>query len=106
MRALVFTTQKGGAGKTTLAASLAIAAAKDGEAVYAIDIDSQSSLYSWGQRRDTSGVTVTKADPADLKQEIARAREAGASLVVIDTPGQFSASVTLALQDADLCLVP
>jgi chromosome partitioning protein len=106
MRVLVFTTQKGGAGKTTLAASLAVAAAKDGEAVHAIDVDPQGSLFSWGKRREGAGITVTKAEPADLKRELAQAREAGASLVIVDTPGLFGASVTLALQDADLCLAP
>ncbi len=109
MRVLVFTTQKGGAGKTTLAASLAVAAVSDGESVHAIDIDPQGSLYSWGQRRTSAGISgtsVVKADPADLKRELTRARNAGASLTVIDTPGLFGASVTLALQDADLCLMP
>ena len=64
MRVLVFTTQKGGAGKTTLAASLAVAAVSDGESVHAIDIDPQGSLYSWGQRRtsaDIPGASVVKA---------------------------------------------
>src|SRR5215213_11577984 len=67
MRVLVFTTQKGGAGKTTLAASLAVAAARDGERVHAIDVDPQSSLYNWGQRRTGNGITVAKVEPADLK---------------------------------------
>jgi chromosome partitioning protein len=106
MRILVLATQKGGAGKTTLAASLAVAAAKDGETVHTIDTDSQFSLFNWGQRRDENGVTITKTDPADLKRELAKAREAGATLAIIDTPGQFSASVTLVLKDADLCLMP
>src|ERR671926_1994389 len=109
MRVLVFTTQKGGAGKTTLAASLAVAAVSDGESVHAIDIDPQGSLYSWGQRRTSAGISgtsVVKADPADLKRELTRARNAGASLTVVDTPGLFGAGVTLALQDADLCLMP
>jgi chromosome partitioning protein len=106
MRVLVFTTQKGGAGKTTLAASLAVAAAKDGETVHAVDVDSQGSLYNWGQRRNENGIAVAKAEAADIKRELARVREAGASLFIVDTPGQFSASVTLALQAADLCLMP
>jgi chromosome partitioning protein len=107
MHVLVFTTQKGGSGKTTLAASLAVAAAQDGEEVHAIDVDQQSSLYNWGQRRGaTAGLTVSKADPADLKREITSAKAAGASLVIVDTPGLFGATVTLALQEADLCLIP
>src|SRR5215208_3584805 len=106
MRVLVFTTQKGGAGKTTLAASLAVAAARDGERVHAIDVDPQSSLYNWSQRRTGNGITVAKVEPADLKRELSRARQAGATFVVVDTPGLYGATVTLALQDADLCLMP
>jgi chromosome partitioning protein len=106
MRVLVLTTQKGGAGKTTLAACIAVAAAQDGERVHAIDLDPQVSLYAWGQRRERSGLTVVKADPADLKRELARARQAGATLAVVDTPGLYGAGVTLALGDADLCLMP
>jgi chromosome partitioning protein len=106
MRVLVLTTQKGGAGKTTLAASIAVAAAQNGERVHAIDLDPQVSLYAWGQRRERSGLTVVKADPADLKRELARARQAGATLAVVDTPGLYGAGVTLALGDADLCLMP
>ena len=56
MRALALTTQKGGAGKTTLAASLAVAAHQDGEQVLAIDVDPQGSLWSWSQRRGVNGV--------------------------------------------------
>ena len=106
MRVLVFTTQKGGAGKTTLAASLAIAAAQDGERVHAIDVDPQGSLFSWGQRRQGHGIVIAKTDPADLRRELARAHEGGATLAVVDTPGLYGAIVTLALQDADLCLMP
>lgn len=106
MKILVLATQKGGAGKTTLASSLAIEAIRDGETVHAIDVDGQLSLYKWGQRRGGDGIKVSKPDPADLKIEIERARQAGASLVIIDTPGQFGPTVTLAIQDADLCLLP
>lgn len=106
MKTLVLTTQKGGAGKTTLAASLAVAAAQDGETVRVVDVDPQASLYNWGQRRGASAITVVKAEPADLKRELARAHQAGATVVIVDTPGLYGATVTLALQDADLCLMP
>jgi chromosome partitioning protein len=109
MRTLVLTTQKGGAGKTTLAASLAVAAQQDGERVLAVDIDPQGSLWSWSQRRGLNGVKAAKSDAADLKRFLAQARQEGAgaaTLAIVDTPGQFGGGVTLALQDADLCLMP
>jgi chromosome partitioning protein len=106
MRVLVFTTQKGGSGKTTLAASLAVAAVQDGETVHAIDVDPQGSLFNWGQRRHGRGIVTAKADAADVKRELARARHVGATLAIVDTPGLYGATVTLALQEADLCLMP
>ena len=51
MRSIAFVTQKGGSGKTTLAASLAVAAADAGERVITLDLDPQASLVRWGERR-------------------------------------------------------
>jgi chromosome partitioning protein len=51
MRTIAFLSQKGGVGKTTLAASLAVAAAGTGERVIALDLDPQASLVSWSERR-------------------------------------------------------
>src|SRR6476661_321542 len=51
MRSIAFLTHKGGAGKTTLTAALAVAAAAAGEKVIALDLDSQGSLVRWSDRR-------------------------------------------------------
>ena len=56
MRTIAFLTQKGGAGKTTLAASLAVAAAGAGERVIVLDLDPQASLARWGKRREAANV--------------------------------------------------
>jgi chromosome partitioning protein len=107
MRVLVLTTQKGGAGKTTLAASLAVAAYQDGESVLAIDTDPQASLWNWGQRRGANGMSTVRTEAAELHGILTRARQEGRqTLAVVDTPGLFGGGVTLALQDADLCLLP
>jgi chromosome partitioning protein len=47
MRSIAFLTQKGGTGKTTLTASLAVTAAAAGEKVVALDLGSQGSLVRW-----------------------------------------------------------
>ena len=54
MRTIAFLPQKGGAGKTTLAASLAEVAASTGEKVIALDLDPQQSLVRWGKRREAA----------------------------------------------------
>ena len=57
MRSIAFVTQKGGTGKTTLTASLAVAAAAAGEKVIAVDLDSSGSLVRWSERRKEARAT-------------------------------------------------
>ena len=106
MRVLTFASQKGGSGKSSLAASVAVAAAEVGETVVAIDIDPQRSLWSWGQRRQADGLVVEAVEPSKIRQSLDKARAAGISLIVVDTPGVFTAGVALALQDSTFTLVP
>ena len=107
MQVLTFASQKGGSGKTSLAASIAAAAAEDGERVAAIDTDAQGSLAAWGRRRQATDIAVEAADPSKLRAAVKRLRTAGdTSLLIVDTPGLFGAGVALALQDADFVLVP
>ena len=61
MRTVAFVTQKGGSGKSTLASSLAVAAHEQGERVFVIDMDPQSSLLSWAKTRGLDDVPVVMA---------------------------------------------
>ena len=106
MRVLILANQKGGAGKSTLAASLAVAAAQDGETVHVLDTDPQASVLNWSQRRRAAEIAVARAEAAELRRELQRVREAGATLAIVDTPGLFGASVSIALQEADLVVIP
>jgi chromosome partitioning protein len=109
-----FATQKGGAGKTTLAASLAVAAAQSGEKVIALDLDPQGSLAAWGDRREGEGpsfenLTVDKLPTDRIGQltEILNAlRRKGFTVAVLDTAGVDNTATHLAMQAADLCLMP
>ena len=62
MRTIVLVNAKGGTGKSTLAASLAVAAAATGEKVIALDLDPQGSLASWGGTRTANDVAVDRID--------------------------------------------
>jgi chromosome partitioning protein len=106
MHVLMLATQKGGAGKSTLAAALAVAAQADGERVLAVDLDPQGSLWSWRQRRSDDAPETVRGDAADLPALLEAARLRSATLAVVDTPGLFGAAVTTALARADLVLVP
>src|SRR6185503_5222191 len=63
LRTLVLVNSKGGTGKSTLAASLAVAASAVGEKVIALDLDPQGSLVSWGNT-----VVVDRIDGGRLTQ--------------------------------------
>ena len=73
MRTVAFLTNKGGAGKTTLAASLAVAAAEGGEKVIALDLDPQASLLRWGKRREAAKVSNKTRDRTCRRRALAPA---------------------------------
>jgi chromosome partitioning protein len=60
MQVISFASSKGGPGKTTLAASLGVAAMEAGERPYLIDVDPQGSLRVWGERRHAENLPVDR----------------------------------------------
>jgi chromosome partitioning protein len=102
--------QKGGAGKTTLALHLAIAAAEDLK-VLVIDLDPQQSAERWHAIRQRT--TGSKDDPSiaagpytKLPEMLRTARKLGAELVLIDTPPKLDKAITAALGPATMAIVP
>src|SRR4051794_30384616 len=109
MRTITLVTQKGGAGKTTLAASLAVAAAQAGEKVIALDLDPQGSLASWGDTRtaETPAVDRVGSDKLGQLPAILTALEKeGVTLAGLDTAGVENTSGNIAMRSASLCLIP
>lgn len=109
MKIIALVTQKGGAGKTTLAASLAVVAQADGEKVIALDADPQGSLANWYEDRDNEEPPVERVDGTTLMKldAILKALAGkGYTLAIIDTAGIDSTGTHLAMQHADLCLLP
>src|SRR4051812_16357973 len=109
MRTITLVTQKGGAGKTTLAASIAVAAAEAGEKVVALDLDPQGSLASWGDSREAENLAVDRIDldqVPQLPQILEALGKQGFTLAVLDTAGREDTTGNLAMRAADLCLVP
>lgn len=105
MKVIAVLGQKGGSGKTTLTLSLAVAAHKANQSVAVIDLDPQASACKWGDRRNADPVIIS-VQPARLRNVLATARENGADLVLIDTPGRLEQSAIAAAQEADLILIP
>lgn len=106
MRTIALVTQKGGSGKSTIAASLAIAAHEAGETVFVIDMDPQASLLRWFKARNEKDVAVEAVTPGRLNSALNAMEKAGVSLVIIDTPGTESHSAEQAMKAAQLSIIP
>jgi chromosome partitioning protein len=81
VQVIALVSTKGGVGKSTLAECLAVAAMKDGQSVYLLDLDPQQSTAAWWRRRQgpdnpmlVTGVETASRAIALLKPEEGRAR--------------------------------
>jgi len=113
MRSIAFLSQKGGAGKTTLAASLAVAVAAAGEKVIALDLDCQGSLMRWSERRRAANapntVVIEPLETGRLPQLPAILEglaSVGFTLAIVDTADAAAAAVRPVIDSVDLCLLP
>lgn len=106
MKIVAIISQKGGAGKTTLAVHLAAAAAAAGHIAAIIDLDPQATAASWGDRRATGAPEVISGQAARLPALVNAARENGADFLVLDTAPNADQVVSLAARAADLVLIP
>ena len=98
--------QKGGAGKTTVACALAVAAEHAGLPAVLIDLDPQGSATKWRELREAPAPVVTPAELAQLTPILEAARTAGARLAVVDTAPHAAVAALAAARAADLVLVP
>lgn len=107
MRTISIISQKGGAGKTTLAIHLAAAASASERISLIIDTDPQATASRWSQWRDGADPEVIDCGaPSLLKSKLEKAEKLGAQVVVIDTPPHADAMARQAAKVADLILVP
>ena len=106
MKTITIAVQKGGAGKTTIAVHLAVAAQQAGLRVALADTDPQGSAKSWAETRSDSALEVVAITSANVGAAVAAAAEEGYDLLIVDTPPHASAGIAAALEHADLALMP
>lgn len=106
MKTIAILSQKGGAGKTTLAINLSVEASSSKKQSAIIDLDPQASSANWHDAREQENPVVVSAQPSRLNQVLEAAKDAGASFVFIDSAPHSESAALAAARAADLVLIP
>lgn len=111
-KVLTVAQQKGGAGKTTLTAHLAVALTAGGRKVALIDIDPQQSLTMWYRERQrlygedgSAGLLLNSVSGWRARAEVSRLA-GDADILLIDSPPHAETEARIAVRSADLVIVP
>lgn len=107
MKTIVLASQKGGVGKSTLAAHLAVAAERvgDGPCVL-IDTDPQASLSAWWNGREAETPAFAHASLKELPEKLSALAKAKFAYAILDTPPSVSDSIQAVVKLADLVVIP
>ena len=106
-----FSNQKGGSGKTTLSANLAVLWSNSGYKVAVIDADAQNSLTYWLEARkkyygeDDIGITSYNFDVRNLKEEIKQIKSKY-NFIIIDSPPSITFDTIQIIKASDRVFVP
>ena len=107
LQVVALTSQKGGAGKTTLAGHLAVQALRTGNGPVAlVDTDPQGSIAGWGRARQADEPLVFPATARQLPGVITRLRDEGYGLLFVDTPPAVTEAISDVVQLSDLVVIP
>jgi len=110
-RIITVAQQKGGTGKTTVAAHLAVALLGRGKSVAILDVDPQGSLGQWFEAREqrlgeaATGLRFRTASGWGARRE-ARDLARDYEFVVVDTPPKSDSEARPAIEAASLVVVP
>lgn len=105
-RVLALLSQKGGAGKTTLAVHLAVALTGDRRVVL-VDTDPQGSAASWHRKREAETPELVACAPGDIGATLRTVRaERRPGLIIIDSMPSVASDIASLARAADLVLIP
>ena len=106
MKIIAIISQKGGAGKTTVAVHLAVAAELHNLKTAIFDLDPQASATNWADKREDDFPTVVAAQAGRLPILLEQAFEQSADLIIIDSAPNADSASLAAARAADLILIP
>lgn len=109
-RIIAVAQQKGGAGKTTITAHVAVALSQMGHRVAVVDIDPQGSLTHWFSIREKLGDSVFPLTFAAISgwrvhSELDRLKRTH-DVILIDSPPHTETDARTAIRAASLMIVP
>jgi chromosome partitioning protein len=104
VKTLAVMSRKGGAGKTTVAVNLTLAARAMGVKAVLADADPLRSACEVLREREEAASLLFETSASKLFALTEACRRAGAELLIIDTPAAPEADVAEAVKLADLCL--
>lgn len=102
--------QKGGSGKTTLAANLAVEFLARGHSVAVLDTDPQGSLGRWFMTRraamgEATGLDFATASAWGVSYELDKLLKSN-EIVIVDTPPKVDSDLRPAIRGSNLVVVP
>jgi chromosome partitioning protein len=106
MKTIAVVSQKGGAGKTTIAVNLAGMAVCRGLQCAVIDLDPQSSAKAWHDIRGQEYPVVISAQSSRLQEILEKADQNGADLVILDTAPHSETAALASARLCDLIIIP
>lgn len=106
MHTIAVIAEKGGAGKTTLALALAVAATRDGKKTAVLDTDPQVTATKWTDRRSDEFPWVVPTHAARLRVAVEQSKAQGIEFLVIDTPPHAGTDAAEAARLADVVMIP
>lgn len=107
MRVVTFACQKGAAGKTTLVGHVGVQAELAGAGpVVLLDTDQQGALAEWWNSREPERPAFAHTFIEQIADDVARLRDLGFGLCMIDSPSAISPAVEQVIAVSDLVVIP
>lgn len=106
MYTIAFLSQKGGAGKTTLATCVARQLQLEGEDVILVDSDPQGSARDWRAATEQDTVLVVGMDRPTLDKDIKLLSSHGKKWVIVDGAPRSEQMTVSTIKAADAVIIP
>lgn len=106
MFVIAVVSQKGGAGKTTVAIHLSAFFSQQGKNVVLLDLDPQASASGWSDRRDDETPVVISIHAKRLPSELEKIARLNGDIAILDTAPHSDSIALEAMRYADLVLIP